>query len=417
MDMSTPAVAGPVRPAERILTLDIIRGFALLGIFVMNMPYMSGSFHAGADGAVLWPAWWDQAALRIRDVLFDGKFNSMFSFLFAIGFTIQLARLEQRQPGSFTAIYVRRVLLLLLFGLIHACLIWAGDVLHIYALFGLLLLLIRGWSDRTIVGAIGMCLLYPSFVSALRLLTRSSEDVERLVAVEQAHEASNNAAFGAGSFLDAAVESTRETILFYTDPTALPFTFWFYVTIATTMLLGLLAGRHQWIQRANEHLPLVRRVQWWSLLAGVGCGVVVAIGNVVTEPFTPSPLKILTSTCYAVARVSLMMFYVATIVRLAANERWRRRLRPIAAAGRMPLTNYLLQSVIGTFIFYGWGLGLWGQVGYALQLALAFAVFFLLQVPLSVWWFRHFSYGPMEYVWRVLTYGRRPEASPQTQPA
>jgi uncharacterized protein len=415
--MSTSAATGPVRPTERIITLDIIRGFALLGIFVMNMPYMSGSFHAGADGAVLWPAWWDQAAERIRDVLFDGKFNSMFSFLFAIGFTIQLGRLEERQPGSFVAIYLRRVLLLFAFGLIHTCLIWAGDVLHIYALFGLLLLLIRGWADRTIVGVIGMCLLYPGFVSALRLLTRSSEDVERLVATEQLHEASNNTAFGSGTFLDAARESTHETILFYTDPGALPFTLWFYVMIAATMMLGLLAGRHQWIQRAPEHLPLVRRVQWWSLAAGIGCGIIVAIGNVITVPFAPSPLKIVTSTCYAIARMSLMLFYVATIVRLAANERWRRSLQPMAAAGRMPLTNYLMQSVIGTFIFYGWGLGFWGQVGYAAQLGLAFAIFFFIQVPLSVWWFRHFSYGPMEYLWRLLTYGRRPEATPQSQPA
>jgi len=415
--MSTASGAAPVRPAERILTLDIIRGFALLGIFVMNIPFMSGSFHAGADGAVLWPAWWDQAAERIRDVLFDGKFNSLFSFLFAIGFTIQLGRLEQRQPGSFTAIYVRRVLVLFVIGLIHTCLIWAGDVLHVYALFGLLLLLIRGWPDRAIVGVIGMCLLFPGFVSAIRLLTRSSEDVARLVVIEQANEASNNAAFGTGSFLDAAMENTRESIAFYTDPNALPFTIWFYVMIAATMMLGLLAGRHEWIQRANDHLPLVRRVQWWSLAVGVGCGVVVTLGNVFIDPLAPSPFKIVTSTCYAVARMSLMMFYVATIVRLAANESWCRRLQPMAAAGRMPLTNYLMQSVIGTFIFYGWGLGLWGKVGYALQLALAFAIFFFIQVPLSVWWFRHFSFGPMEYLWRLLTYGHRPEATPQSQPA
>jgi uncharacterized protein len=415
--MNLPTRTPPTSPAERILTLDIIRGFALLGIFVMNVPYMSASFHAGADGAVLWPAWWDQAAERIRDVLFDGKFNSLFSFLFAIGFTIQLDRLEQRQPGSFRSIYVRRILLLFAFGLIHSCLIWAGDVLHVYALFGLALLLMRGCADRTIVGVMGMCLLFPGFVSALSLLTRSSEDVAHRVAIEQAREVSNNAAFGNGSFLDAALESTRETILFYTDPSTLLFTFWFYVTIATTMMLGLLAGRHRWIQQADGNLPLVRRVQWWSLLVGVGSGVIVTIGNVILDPFVPSPLKILTSTCYSVARVSLMVFYVATIVRLAANGNWRRRLLPIAAAGRMPLTNYLMQSLIGTFIFYGWGLGLWGEVGYALQLVLAFAVFFLIQVPLSVWWFRHFSYGPMEYLWRLLTYLRRPESAPQSQPA
>jgi uncharacterized protein len=106
-----------------------------------------------------------------------------------------------------------------------------------------------------------------------------------------------------------------------------------------------------------------------------------------------------------------MVFYVATIVRLAAHQRWLRLLLPLAAAGRMPLTNYLLQSVLCTAIFYGWGLGLWGQVGAALQLGLAFAIFFAVQVPLSVFWFRRFHYGPMEYVWRLASYGRRPSTA------
>ena len=81
---------------------------------------------------------------------------------------------------------------------------------------------------------------------------------------------------------------------------------------------------------------------------------------------------------------------------------------PLAAAGRMPLTNYLLQSVLCTAIFYGWGLGYWGRAGHAVQLGLAFAIFFGLQVPLSILWFRRFAYGPMEYLWRLATYGRPP---------
>jgi uncharacterized protein len=100
-----PSQATPVSARERILTLDVIRGFALLGIFIMNMPYFNTSFFAGADGTHLWPAWWDRTAETARDVLFSGKFNSMFSMLFAIGFTIQLGRLEQRDPSNAKAIY------------------------------------------------------------------------------------------------------------------------------------------------------------------------------------------------------------------------------------------------------------------------------------------------------------------------
>jgi uncharacterized protein len=87
------------------------------------------------------------------------------------------------------------------------------------------------------------------------------------------------------------------------------------------------------------------------------------------------------------------------------NDAWRRRLAPMATAGRMPLTNYLMQTAIATFIFYGWGLGLWLKVGPALGLVLPFAIFFVIQVPLSKWWLGHFELGPMEWVWRRLTYG------------
>jgi uncharacterized protein len=103
-----------------------------------------------------------------------------------------------------------------------------------------------------------------------------------------------------------------------------------------------------------------------------------------------------------------MSFYVLTITRLAQSPAWQRTFAPMAAAGRMPLTNYLLQTAIATTIFYGWGFGLWGKVGPAAGLALAFAIFFVIQVPLSLWWLRRHEMGPMEWVWRYLTYGHRP---------
>jgi uncharacterized protein len=97
--------AEPIARSERIYTLDVIRGFALLGIFIMNMPWFNTSFFVGVDGTELWPEWWDTWTHTITDVLFSGKFNSMFSMLFAIGFTILLERLEARDPARATTIY------------------------------------------------------------------------------------------------------------------------------------------------------------------------------------------------------------------------------------------------------------------------------------------------------------------------
>src|SRR5688572_3352869 len=109
-----------VQPHERVVTLDVVRGFALFGILVMNMPAFSASFYAGWSGHDLWPGAWNQFALHVRDVLFDGKFNSMFSFLFGIGFTIQLERLERYGARYALGIYARRLIALLLIGIAHA---------------------------------------------------------------------------------------------------------------------------------------------------------------------------------------------------------------------------------------------------------------------------------------------------------
>jgi uncharacterized protein len=398
----------PLPVSERIATLDIVRGFALLGILIMNMPGFTNSFFIEADGSHLWTQPWDQGAELVRDMLFSGKFNSMFSLLFGIGFTIQLGRLQAREPGRAVAIYTRRLIALLAFGLIHAMVFWTGDVLHIYAVLGFLLLLLRNVSNRTVCVLIALCLVYPAVSGSLRLLIITPEMVKANVALMQTWEASNNAAYGSGSFLAAAGEHAREALFFYTNLQMLWGTVGFYVLMTTTMLIGFLIGRNGWVRRIPELMPVIKRLQWWTLAIGIVCALAFGILGEMNRAPGPSPIKIVISIAYVVCRLSLMMFYVLTIVRLAQLPTWQRIFAPMAAAGRMPLTNYLMQTLIATTIFYGWGFGLWGKMGPAAGLLLAFAIFFVIQVPLSLWWLRRFEMGPMEWVWRYLTYGHRP---------
>lgn len=398
----------PVPVNERIATLDIVRGFALLGILIMNMPGFATSFFVEADGSHLWTSQLDIRAEMVRDMLFSGKFNSMFSLLFGIGFTIQLGRLMERQPDRAIAIYVRRLLVLMAFGLLHATVFWTGDVLHIYALLGILLLFLRNVSNRAIVGMIVACLIYPAVSGTLRLIVMTPETVARLVAEAQAFEASNNLAYGHGSFVAAAREHGREFLYFYDNPFSLWGTFGFYVQMTTTMLIGFLIGRNGWVRRIPEFLPTIKRLQWWALGVGIVCALVFGILGEMNRAPGPSPVKILISVSYVTCRLAMMIFYVLTIVRLAQLPAWQRRFAPMATAGRMPLTNYLMQTLIATTIFYGWGFGNWNKVGPAAGLALAFAIFFVIQVPLSLWWLRRFDYGPLEWLWRFATYGHRP---------
>lgn len=403
--MSTPVA--PIATSERISTLDAVRGFALLGIFVMNMDSFSASLFAAYGGVERNTAGLDFIAENIRYVLFAGKFNSMFSLLFAVGFTIQLGRFLERDPQRATIFYLRRIFWLFVFGVLHAWLFWVGDVLHIYALFGLTLLVLRRLSDRLLIGIIAASLLYPSAIGLLRAMTTSPEELQFFSTYMKTLVTSADPAYARGSFLQAAHENAHMMGQIYSPRLFPKFYLNVYVSFVATMTLGLLLGRRRFFQNLGSYLPLIRRVQWWAMGTGlVTGGIFAAWITTAKNPLEPSAFKLLAQTSFGVSRVAIMIFYVSVIIRGMHNIRWRPRFESFVLAGRMPLTNYLLQTVIATFIFYGWGLGFYGKTGAAVELVLALVVFFAIQVPLSRFWLRRFSYGPMEYLWRVLTYGR-----------
>ena len=162
--------------------LDILRGPALLGILVMNMPGFGNSFFAEADGSHLWAQPWNRHAQALRDMLFAGKFHSMFSLLFGLGFTLQYARMQANHPGHATALCLRRLGVLLVVGLVHGAVFWTGDVLHTEALLGLLLVLpLRRAPARTLVQLMGLGLLDPVVSGGLRLWLVTPDVTARLV--------------------------------------------------------------------------------------------------------------------------------------------------------------------------------------------------------------------------------------------
>jgi uncharacterized protein len=409
--------SSPISLSERITTLDVVRGFALLGIFIMNMPGFSTSFSSGADGSDIWTARYDLVAEAARDMLFSGKFNSMFSMLFGIGFTIQLGRLMVRSPDQAVPIYLRRLFLLMAFGLIHAFIFWPGDVLHIYAVLGLGLLLIRNVSNRTIVILIVLSFLYPLVNGVIRLNVITPDMVVDFVKADQAQEAADKIAYGQGNFLDAVAANTRSMLYAYTDVNQLSRFSNFWAAMSCTLLIGFLIGRNDWVRQVPERMPTIRRLHWWALGVGLVCAATFGtIGQLYRVP-GPSVIKLVGSMAYVLCRLAMVMFYVLTIVRLSQQAVWQQRFAPMATVGRMPLSNYLMQTLIATAIFNGWGLGLYYKVGPALGLALSFGIFFLVQVPLSKWWLRSHAFGPMEWLWRYATYGRRPEGAAAAQAA
>jgi uncharacterized protein len=404
----------PVSSSERLFSLDLIRGVALLGILIMNMPGFATSFYSGLSGSDQWLNWWDEWTAMLRNVLLSGKFNSMFSLLFGIGFTIQLERLLDRRGAAGVRIYMRRLAGLFLLGALHMLVFWTGDVLHMYALLGTLLVFLRHRSDRTIVILIVLCMLFPIALGLVKMWIVDAAYIEHLEIAFNAWLASNDAAYGRGSFIDAMHEHMRETWFLYTDPVSIEYTISFYVQLATTMFIGFLIGRHRVVQRIPELMPQLIRLQHWSLGIGIGSALLLAYGEKTVSPIDVSAKSIVVSLSYAVCRIALMSFYVTSLIRLTQDPTWRLRFLPIARVGRMPLTNYLLQTAIATTIFYGWGLGFWNGGGPLVWLLLALAIYFIVQVPLSGWWLARFEYGPMEYLWRAMTYGRA-QAGPLKQ--
>jgi uncharacterized protein len=174
--------------------------------------------------------------------------------------------------------------------------------------------------------------------------------------------------------------------------------------ILTIFLLGLYAGRRGIFHDVSAHLPFIRRVQGWGLVIGVAGNAAFAVGG----SYDPSPTSVMQNVgrmCLFFAAPAMSFFFASTIILLTQGEAWRRRLAPLATVGRMALSNYLLQSLVCTMIFYSYGLALFCKVRPSLDLLLTMIIFFI-QTPLSVWWLRRFQFGPIEWLWRSLTYSQ-----------
>ncbi len=394
-------VMGPVRAKERIEILDVLRGFAIFGILLVTMTGFSGS--AVADW---WTATPDRLATGLVFFLGQGKFFTIFSFLFGLGFALQLLRAEARGTRVFP-LYRRRLLALLLIGLLHALFLSFGDILAKYAVVGFLLFFFKWAKPKTLMIFAVIFLLFHSVnweLAVLREIVRTPSGQETQISQSpaEAREAARiqvearMRVYGQGNFADIMAQRVQD----WFNTSVLGWSYPVMVLLAL-FLLGMYAGRRRLFQDVSVHLPLFRQVWKW----GLGLALFVPACSVLLAGTKAVPPSLLAPIYFAIGVPALSFFYVSTLVLLFQKEAWKRRLAPLAAVGRTALSNYLLQSVVCTTIFYSYGLGLYGQVGPALGLALT-ALIFALQIPLSMWWLRRFRFGPAEWLWRTLTYGK-----------
>jgi uncharacterized protein len=396
--------ARPVGEGERVVLLDVLRGFALCGVFMANVYlWFSGRMFLSrpqAEAALQEASSLDIAINHAFGPLIGGRFITIFSFLFGLGFAVQLGRAEGRGT-SVVPVYTRRLGVMLGVGLAHLFLLFQGDIVSTYALLGFTLLLFYRRSDRTLLLWAAALMFVGPVLWNMGLRQWVPHSNERSAALR----ALALEAFSHGSWLDTVRSGAEYYVgdLFKMLSTFLP-------VIVGRFLLGLWAGRRRLFHDAPQHLPFFRRLLAWSLVLGLfASGVGVLVGQLFSRKLMPPEvlpwLPYVMGPMRHLAEVGMAAAYVSGITLLFQREAWQRWLGWFASVGHMALSNYLLQSVMGVLLFYGYGLGLMGKLGSAAQLAVALGLFSL-QAVLSRLWLSRFRFGPAEWVTRSLTYGK-----------
>lgn len=410
-------VARPVDASERVVLLDALRGFALWGVFVSNsLMWLSGrAFMPREAASSLEASLLEQVIGSIYQLFVTQKFISIFSFLFGLGFALQFSRAEARGVSA-APLYRRRLLMLFGIGLAHALLLWTGDILHTYAMVGFLLMAFRARSNRTVLfWALGLVTVMPFLVpAAIRytpILLHGAEAAAEAAKASQARDMALKAdtlvALSSESFWTAQVGNAR----FFLENLGGGFrrVLWMSLILGR-FLLGLLAGRLLLLQDVERHRALLRRILGWGLSVGLvlnGGGLLLfrlrKAGVLEWDP--KGPWMMIVNGLQEPGYIAMGAAYVAAFALLFQRERWSRWLGVLTPVGRMALTNYLMQSAVSIWIFSGWGLGFIGKLPPS-RIVVICCVIFAAQVVLSRLWLARFRFGPAEWLWRSLTYGR-----------
>jgi uncharacterized protein len=384
MQPTSPISGGPVTLSERIHLLDALRGFALFGVLLANLPAFVQPETTGIDQ-------WTGA---VSEILISTKFITLLSMLFGAGFYYQWKRLRE-QRTDFRSFYLKRMFWLFLIGSVHAHLLWFGDILRIYALSGALLLLFPLENDKIILRW-SMVLVVP--LTAIAFIAQgltpyfsdnypNGEEVAR--------------AFISGSYREVlAMNWAIDPIRHFLKDSVLTLT-----TTLGKMLLGVWLAHRGFFVNPSSLIRTQKFWIWGGLVLGLPSSITYwALRTGYFE--IDSPLLLWVPFVVAGGLVLHAILYLTLFVRWFNRFQASRLATLLQNTGRMSLTNYLLQTVAGMGIFYGIGLGLSGTVNHTGMLVYGL-VFFALQMRMSDWWLKHRRMGPVEWIWRKLAYRKQ----------
>ncbi|WP_260871366.1 DUF418 domain-containing protein [Paenibacillus sp. Y412MC10] len=383
----------------RIQLIDSLRGFALLGIFLVNITFFTTSLQTISFGVELWSGWYNEVLIMLRGIVIDGKFILIFSFLFGYGMVL-LRESSQAKGRSFNRIYTRRLTALLLIGLIHGILIWYGDVLTHYALMGFLLMLFQRCKPKTLlIWSISLLLIVPVLLTGASLLNPESGQVFEPFSPADAHQMGiyfqerDAAIYGEGTMNQIIAQRLNDYIGSILNMVV------FYPQVLGMFLMGAYFCKRRILHEVQKNRKGIIRLALLGGIAGLALQVVMtlAVG-------LPSWVE---AAALFVGAPLLALAYIGVFTLLYQNNSWKKVLHGFSYPGKMAFTNYLLQSILCGLIFYSYGLGWYGTIEPVWQMLMA-VVIFAVQVAFSRVWFKRLPIGPFEYVWRLFTYWGNP---------
>lgn len=394
----------PVKTSERFIILDALRGFALLGICMANFPEFSlYTFLSPEAAASMSTAVQDKITRYLLYIFVDGKFYTLFSLLFGIGFSIIIRNAERKGVNGFRIFY-RRMGMLMLFGLLHLMFIWSGDILLLYALLGMLLPFFRQVPDKKLLGWALFFLILPIGVDLVCEITRTNLALPfiRLQETYCAEYGINGTNF---AYWLHDAEDYGTVFQFLVQGACVRMQEFIignrYFKVLGLFLVGFYIGRNRIYADLEGRKNLLVKVCRLGLIIGLPCSLLYAWSSMGGHPLSDT----LHSLFYFISVYPLGFAYAAGLCLLYLRVKSLSIWKWLAAPGRMALTNYIGQSVIGMFLFYGIGLG-WGSTIGLLQTEVIVLAVFLFQMLFSRLWLSGFKFGPLEWIWRMLTYGK-----------
>lgn len=390
-----PNRSEPTAALERLEFIDSLRGFALFGVFWANLLIFSGiGFMNDEQRSALFQGSIDSLAYFLERFLIENKFMGLFSFLFGISFWLFISRAQARAKGG-TALFYRRIGWLFVIGLVHGWLLWCFDVLRFYALWAVLLpLFARVPLKRLFVIALAACLLVPAFISAAQVW------IPKPVGPTTDFDAMALAAFSRGSYSEVLIANLK-----YDGYLTLSLGQVAYqIAVFGRLLLGLFVARALDFAKLDEHHSLLRAVLIVAAAVGL-LGSTIVSAKLLDAVTDNAPLLFFRRLLVESGQLGLTLAYAAGLALLFIKRWGRSSVSIFAPVGRMALTWYLVQTVFGVWMFYGFpnGPSLMGKVSPAHIVGLAL-IGFALQLALARAWLSKFRFGPVEWLWRTLTY-------------